>query len=609
MNAPATPSLRIGSRFELQPARRRMLVDGAEASLGARAFDLLCALTQRPGELVTKRDLMDLVWPDVVVEENNVQQQVSALRKLLGADVIATIPGRGYRFIAPVEQPAATDPRPVPRPGPPDLLKTNLPSVLSPLIGRDDDRRAVVALIDGHRLVTIAGAGGIGKSRLAEAVLFERRAAYRHGVCLVELAATTAADLLPGAIGNALGISVVGGSDALPSLVETLSPLSLLLALDNAEHLADAVARIAEALNQQASGLHLLITSQVPLKLRDEHVYRLGPLALPEATPSATEADRYGAVALFSARAHAVDRGFAVTEDNVAAVVELCRRLDGVALAIELAAARVPLLGLTGLVASLDERLRLLTGGGPTAPLRQRTLRAALQWSHGLLDEVEQTVFRRLAVFAGSMALDSALRVAADGDASAAIAGRPGVDEWDSLDALAALVDRSLVAVVGQGDEAPRYRLLDTVHAFALERLQAAGDEDARRQRHLEAMRSLFEPALAERYGGRVAVDEWQRRLEPDCANGLAAVSWAIAHDDPLGALAIAPALFHPMAAAAMRRQAAALWLAVNRCSTSLTCRPLRRRWWVERPAPVRVSGPIPSRSVRWRGRARRCGH
>ncbi|MET0507047.1 MAG: hypothetical protein ABWZ78_02550 [Burkholderiaceae bacterium] len=262
--------------------------------------------------------------------------------------------------------------------------------------------------------------------------------------------------------------------------------------------------------------------------------------------------------------AQAVDRGFAVTEDNVAAVVELCRRLDGVALAIELAAARVPLLGLTGLVASLDERLRLLTGGGPTAPLRQRTLRAALQWSHGLLDEAEQTVFRRLAVFAGSMALDSALRVAADGDASAAIAGRPGVDEWDSLDALAALVDRSLVAVVGQGDEAPRYRLLDTVHAFALERLQAAGDEDAMRQRHLEAMRLLFEPALAERYGGRVAVDEWQRRLEPDCANGLAAVSWAIAHDDPLGALAIAPALFHAMAAAAMRRQAAALWLAVE---------------------------------------------
>ncbi len=257
MNAPATPSLRIGSRFELQPARRRMLVDGAEASLGARAFDLLCALTQRPGELVTKRDLMDLVWPDVVVEENNVQQQVSALRKLLGADVIATIPGRGYRFIAPVEQPAATDPRPVPRPGPPDLLKTNLPSVLSPLIGRDDDRRAVVALIDGHRLVTIAGAGGIGKSRLAEAVLFERRAAYRHGVCLVELAATTAADLLPGAIGNALGISVVGGSDALPSLVETLSPLSLLLALDNAEHLADAVAIYGpSALSSAAAELH-----------------------------------------------------------------------------------------------------------------------------------------------------------------------------------------------------------------------------------------------------------------------------------------------------------------------------------------------------------------
>ena len=569
-----TTTLRLAGRFKLQPHERRLLVDGNPTSVGARAFDLLRHFAERPGRLITKQELMDVVWHDVVVTDNNIQQQVSALRKLLGADAIETVPGLGYRFVAHVD---ALSPSAWPDAPPTTMrsvtaqLKTNLPSALTPLIGRERDLAALGALVGEHRLVTVIGAGGIGKSRLSQALLFGQRESHRHGVCLVDLSVTAEPDAVPGVIGAALGVSIGSGPDALRGLVDALAPLAMLIALDNAEHLVQAVAAMAEALHRWAPDVRLLVTSQVPLRIVGEQVYRLGPLDMPVGTPPAAQAQRYSALALFTERAHAADRRFQVTDDNVATVVEVCRRLDGVALPIELAAARVPLLGLPKLAASLDQRLRLLTAGSLTAPPRQQTLRAALEWSHGLLGEAEQKVFRRLAVFIGSASLEAAQQVAADDP--------PGkLDAWAVLDALGALVDRSLVAVVGD-ERRPRYRLLDTPRSFALERLRASGEEDAVRRRHVSAVRALFEPALDERYAGRVGIDDWRSALEPDCDNALAAVRWAVGTGDAASALAIAPA-FHSVTSGSSQQRCTALWEVVE---------PLLDAPDIEAQAPIRL--------------------
>jgi predicted ATPase/DNA-binding winged helix-turn-helix (wHTH) protein len=570
-----TTTLRLAGRFKLQPHERRLLVDGNPTSLGARAFDLLRHFAERPGRLITKQELMDVVWHDVVVTDNNIQQQISALRKLLGADAIETVPGLGYRFVAHVD---ALSPSAWPDELPTTMrtvtaqLKTNLPGALTPLIGRERDLAALGALVGEHRLVTVIGAGGIGKSRLSQALLFGQRQSHRHGVCLVDLSVTTEPGAVPGVIGAALGVSIGSAPDALHGLVDALAPLAMLIALDNAEHLVGAVAVMAEALHRGAPDVRLLVTSQVPLKIIGEQVYRLGPLDVPVGTPTAAQAQRYSALALFTERAHAADRRFQVTDDNVATVVEVCRRLDGVALPIELAAARVPLLGLPKLAASLDQRLRLLTAGSLTAPPRQQTLRAALEWSHGLLGEAEQKVFRRLAVFIGSALLEAVQLVAADDTPSS------GLDAWGVLDALGALVDRSLVAVVGD-ERRPRYRLLDTPRSFALDRLRASGEEDAVRQRHVSAVRALFEPALDARYAGRIGVDDWRSALEPDCDNALAAVRWAVGHGDAASALAIAPAL-HSVTSGSSQQRCAALWEVVE---------PLLDASDMEAQAPIRL--------------------
>jgi predicted ATPase/DNA-binding winged helix-turn-helix (wHTH) protein len=550
-------------RFELRPHERQLLVDGNPAALGARAYDLLLALAERAGQLVSKNELLDLVWPNVVVEENNLQVQVGTLRKILGAQLIATIPGRGYRLTAQVRDKV----QPLPPTRAPDStdelsrrakLRTNLPDVLLPLIGRDDDLAALDALIERHRLVSIVGAGGVGKTRLAQALLAERRSSYEHGVCFVELAPTRQPEAVPGAIGAALGVNIGGSGDAVKALVGAVAPLSVLIALDNAEHLVEAVAAISEALLAESPQVHLVVTSQVPLKLPAERLYRLGALAVPEDTPSAEQALSYGAVALFAERAQAADRHFALTEANVPSVIELCRRLDGMALAIELAAARVPLLGLSKLVASLDQRLRVLTAGSRTAPDRQQTLRGTLEWSHGLLDQAQRIVFRRLAVFTGSAPLEAAQRVLAD--------EAPGsVDEWTVLDALGTLVDRSLVEVIAdQRDDcaAPRYRLLDTPLAYARETLHAAGEEEAVRRRHAQAVRAIFERAFEQLWSGEVGVDTWQEQLRPDLDNGLAAVTWALMHD-PATALAIAAPLSRAMSGN-LHGKRVALWEAVE---------------------------------------------
>lgn len=549
-NPPPARSLRFGSaaapgRFELQPRERRLLDGGQPVALGARAFDLLVALLEQPGALRLKDELMALVWPGLVVEEANLSVQVANLRKLLGADLIATIPGRGYRFtaeVAGVEPAVAATPSPAL--SPPPRLRTNLPEVLTPLIGRDGDLLALDHLLRQQPLVTVLGAGGIGKTALALAVCARQAETYRHGVCWVELAPLHDAAQVPGAIAAALDLRL-GDGDPAQALAAALSGFEMLLALDNAEHLLDAVAAIAEAIAARGPGVRLLVTSQAPLRLHAEHAFRVAGLAVPPLAATPEQAAHHGAVALFVARAQAADRRFALTPENVGVVIAICAALDGSALAIELAAARVRLLGARGVHAALGERLRLLARGPRDAPQRQQTLRAALEWSHGLLGATEQLVFRRLAVFAGTPDLALLREVIADGP----------LDAWAVLDGMSELVDRSLVALI-EGAE-PRYRLLDSPRALALEMLDAAGEKAALQARHAQAIAQRCEHNWTWRWSGQVREADLWRALAPLRADVEAAFEWGCRHD-PVAAATISAMMQSPYDSAGRRALAQA---------------------------------------------------
>ena len=350
-----TESLRFG-RVEMRPRERQLLVEGRAAGVGARAFDVLLALVERRDRLVTKSELLDLVWPGLVVEENNVQVQISTLRKLLGPQAIATIPGRGYQFTAVLDGDAAHSTVAGPQSSmaaashsrAPTVRRTNLPTELPILYGRDDELRALRSLLPEHRLVTIVGAGGIGKSRLAQAIAHASVQQWPHGVWTVELAGLSEPTRLPNAVAGALGFEIIR---ARPRRSKSWLPASLprttLLVLDNCEHLLDAIVGLVEAVLRAAPGVTLLATSQEPLRMPGEQQFRVGPLAVPQET-EARGAREFGAVALLEARVRAVDPGFALNEENAKLAIEICRRLDGLPLAIELAAARVPALGLRG---------------------------------------------------------------------------------------------------------------------------------------------------------------------------------------------------------------------------------------------------------------------
>jgi predicted ATPase/DNA-binding winged helix-turn-helix (wHTH) protein len=526
-------------RFRIEPAQRLLLVDGVPAPLGARAFDLLLALLERRERVVSKNELLDLVWPNLVVEENNLQVQMSTLRKLLGAQAIATVPGRGYRFVAAVdgdagvEAAAASSTASAAAPAPAPAMATgNLPLQWSPLVGREAELQALCAALESHPLVTLVGTGGIGKTTLALAAATALREQWRDGAWLVELAPLADPAALPQAVAQVLRITLGGAGVAHEQLAGVLGSHQMLLVLDNCEHLLEAAGRLAAALATRAPGVRLLATSQERLKVRGEQVLELPPLAVP-AAGEAAHAGRHGAVRLFAERAAAADPRFALDAANAEAVAEICRRLDGLPLALELAAARVRLLGVAGVRDRLGERFRVLTGGTRTAMPRQQTLHATLDWSHALLAPPEQAVLRRLGVFVGGFSLEIAQQVAAD----------DVLDEWAVLDALGALVDKSLVAV--DGGEPLRYRLLETTRAYALEQLAAQGEAAATRQRHAHALCALFVQTEEARFGeqGTLSLADFMQRLEPELDNLRAALDWALgAGGDTATAVALAGA-------------------------------------------------------------------
>ena len=514
-----TTAYRFGP-FEFRPAEHQLLEDGRPVALGQRAFALLNALIERRGSLVNKNELLDLAWPGLVVEENNLQVQISSLRKLLGPRAIATVPGRGYRFDAALD---GAEPGKTGGPEPPNIATaatpdaavatTNLPRDAPVLYGRDDDLTALRRLVDTHRLVTIVGAGGIGKSVLAQAVAHSHIGRWPDGVWIVELVGLSDPVLLPGAVAQTLDIKLTGQDSSQDELVMALATRRMLLLLDNCEHLLDAVAVLAQDLLRGAPDVALLLTSQEPLRLPAEQQYRVIPLSVP-AVADAEDARAFGAVALFEARVRAMAPRFTLTAENSALAIDICRQLDGLPLAIELAAARAATLGLRPVHEKLDERFRLLTAGSRANLRRHQTLRAALDWSYGLLIDGEQAVFRRLGVFAGGFTAQMAQTVAGDAQ----------LDEWEVLSHLSALIEKSLV-VADPGDD-PRYRLLESARAFALERL-AVGETAETLRRHAQAVRSFVESIDEPHLDGEMRTNRLRALLLPERDNIRAAHAWA----------------------------------------------------------------------------------
>ena len=495
-------------------------------ALGARAFGVLQALIEHRERTVTKDELLDLAWPGVVVEENNLQVQISTLRKILGPLAIVTIPGRGYRLTldeAPKREHVlqSTSP-PTTSGGEPvaadtdsqGMATTNLPTRQAALIGRDEDVRAVEDLLAEQALVSIVGAGGIGKTRLALAVALGQRAAFPDGVWWVDLASINDPGMVPNAVAQAVGITCCGRtSDGGASGVGAASQPFVARAgqLRAPAGAGCAGGRCAAA---RVPGLRIVMTSQEPLKLAGEQIYRLGPLAVPREDEPVDE--RIAAIALFVARAQTHDRRLKFDAAALVTVASICRELDGLPLAIELAAARVPLLGLDGLRTRLRERFNLLTGGSRIVLPRHQTLRAAIEWSHGLLTDDERIVFRRLGVFTGGFSLPLAQAVASD----------TRIDAWTVLDLLSHLVDKSLVATDMHDTAAePRYRLLESTRAYALEQLAAAGETQHLLHRHAQALHDFLLP-LQLRYWSLTDAERNAAGAELD--NVRAAHDWSV---------------------------------------------------------------------------------
>jgi predicted ATPase/class 3 adenylate cyclase len=370
------------------------------------------------------------------------------------------------------------------------VLPNNLPRLLNAFVGRTREIDEIIALIHRNPLVSLVGSGGLGKTRTSLQVAAQLLDGTGDGVWFIEFAPLTSGDYIPSTIARALNITLPRDGDPLEDLVRALKPKRLLLIFDNCEHLLAPVAHTAAALLRTCPQLGILASSRQPLGVTGEVTYRLPTLGVPTAAEaarlSATAATTYAAIELFVERSRAVDQRFALTDENAPIIADICRRIDGIALAIELAASRVKLLSPIQLRDRLDERFRVLTGGSRDSLPRQQTLRALIDWSYDLLEERERVLFRRLGIFVNGFQLEAAMTVGAGDD----------IDELEVVDLLESLVDKSLVLAEAEGD-AQRYRLLESTRAYALEKLDAAGEHAVVAARHLHALRTRFSDLLA----------------------------------------------------------------------------------------------------------------
>jgi predicted ATPase/DNA-binding winged helix-turn-helix (wHTH) protein len=469
--------------FTLLPTQRLLLEGDAPVRLGGRALDILIALVEATGKVVSRDELMARVWQKIVVDEGSLRVHVAALRRALRDDgdnhrYIVNVPGRGYSFVgydpkAALTSVVATLPKL-------DPGRRDLPPLLINVVGRDNAIREVSSMVAEHRMVTIVGAGGVGKTTVALAAGAQLATQYRDGACFVDLAPLTDAGQVANVWANAIDPSQPA-TDGI-ELGALLADKHILIVLDNCEHLVQTAATVAEAVLAFAPHVHILATSREPLRATGERVIRLASLELPPTSVQLTaqQASAFAAVQLFTQRTTANFAGFTLTDDDVSHVVEICRRLDGIPLAIELAAGRVAQLGLRGLSERLEDRFAILTKGRRTTLPRQQTLLATMDWSYELLSDDQKAVLRHLSVFAGAFSFDSALAVCED-DLSA-----------DAYDAIDELVLKSLITV-DTGTDIARYRLLEVTRAYAYEKLTEAGELLAAARSHALHVCNAFE--------------------------------------------------------------------------------------------------------------------
>lgn len=521
-------SIRFGE-FVLDSDNFLRTSNGMPVPLTPKALDLLCVLIENCGHVVDKEKLIERVWKDSFVEEGNLPYTIRLLRKALGDDAdrprfIQTVSRRGYRFIPECKT----------EPEQPELKRLAFPyegRVVEDkaLIARDKEVFEITRLLASMdvSMLTLTGAGGTGKTRIAREIARRASADFRDGVFFVELAAVTEPEMLLSTIAHELGIIEKG------SLIEKVADFfrnrAALLVLDNFEQIASAGVDAAALQKAAGTQLKILVTSREPLKVTIETEYRVQPLALPSVgrigEASLPEVMESGSAQLFVKRAQAARDGLELTDEDAADLSGICHLLDGLPLAIELAASRAKVLSLREIVSKLENRLKLLTGGPKDLPRRQQTMRAAIEWSYGLLSKSERRVFGDLAVFENGFTFEAAEKI---------------VDDAELLDVITSLTEKCLLVRETASSGRLRFRMLVVVRDFAAELFEKSGRAEAIRRRHTDYFLELAERAAPEMRSGRSG--EWNERLDADHDNFRAALQWSI-DDDPMKTARLAAAL------------------------------------------------------------------
>lgn len=505
--------------WAIDTVRRELRTRGAPVPVGARSFEIIEALVRSAGELVTKEELMSRIWPGAIVGENTLQVHISAIRKALGPDrsMLKTVSGRGYRLLGNWHV-HSCDPeyssinRGIGAFG--TEPATNIPAAATKLVGRSQALQLLYAFATAYRLVTLTGVGGIGKTALAIEASRDLYVGFQDGGWLVELSTLSDPGLLPLTLAGVLGLRVVEEISS-EAVARAIGTKRLLLILDNCEHLIDAVARQAEALVRNCPNTTVIATSREPLGTDGEFVYRVPTLDVPASDCKALERMlEHSAVELFVARTRALDTDFSPAEHNIRTIASICRRLDGLPLAIEFAAARAATLGLQQVASGLQDRFALLTSRRRTALPRHQTLRATLDWSYELLPEGERMLLRHLGVFSGGFTLDAA---------NAIMSQAAGTSAFDVRDGVANLVAKSLVAL-DRSDATSRWFLLETIRIYALGKLTEHNEIDAATKRHATYFHDLYVPSGVA--ATRLSNDQVERRVR-EIENVRAALEWS----------------------------------------------------------------------------------
>ncbi len=513
-------------RFRLQPSQKLLTEDGRPVRIGSRAFDLLVALVQRTGEVLERNELVRRVWPDSVVEDGSLRAHIAALRRMLGegrdgARFISNIAGRGYCFVADVHVEFA--PMPTETGSAHPVHPTNLPVLLTRMVGRDDVLVTLTERARRERLVSIVGPGGVGKTTLALAVGEALLSQFRDGVWLVDLSTIIDERKICSVLATALD-APAGAAESLRDLAAFLRNKKMMIVFDNCEHMLDAVAQVAHEILRDCPGMQVLATSREPLRIAGESVQRLRPLDLPapDLVPSVSAALQSSAVQLFVERAIFSVDSFELTEANVSFVVELCCQLDGLPLAIELAAARVDAYGVRGLLIQMRDRVSLLSNARRGVAERHRTLGSMISWSYNRLSPSQQILLRRLAVFSGNFTVDAAIAVASHGT----------LDSETVFREVAGLASRSMLSTQQQG-ELFSYRMLFSTGAFARELFEK--DEDHRTTLVLHARYLAGFLQKSEESASKLTRPEWMLVNGRVIDDVRAALAWAFSESGDVG--------------------------------------------------------------------------